>query len=798
MSNFSSALYTLEFGKILDLLASCCHTDGAKEEALKLMPSTDRERVKRLQTQTSDAKKLAMIKGSPSFGGVTDINPSLDRAEKSAQLSPRELLDIANLLTTARRLIDYIYADKETDTCIGEIFDRLNANRPLEEKINRTILAEDMIADEASPELADIRRKKRVISNKIRDTLQHFTAGAYTKYLQENIITQRSGRYVIPVKAEYRSEIKGLTHDISASGATLFIEPMAVVDANNELRELESREKHEIDRILSELSAECANCSGQLSLNYYNITALAFIFGRAELSFMLDASEPHMAEKQYIELYHARHPLLDKNTVVPTTITLGKEYDTIVITGPNTGGKTVSLKTLGLLAMMYQSGLHIPADDTSYMPVFSDILADIGDEQSIEQSLSTFSAHMTNIVRILGEADDESLVLYDELGAGTDPLEGAALAESILEETRSIGALCAATTHYAELKEYALNTEGVTNACCEFDVETLRPTYKLIIGTPGRSNAFAISSRLGLRDEIIVRAQTHMSGDSRRFEDTIDKLEAARIEMEAQRDAALAMRREAESERAKLEAEIKKRTSAAEKEIERERAKSAQLLESAKVSSEFVFSQLADLKRDIESGEYSRKLEEQRDSIRKKLRETGDYVNPVREVTPDEDYTPPRPYKKGDAVVVVNINQDGVLLNDPTPQCDVNVQIGVVRMKTNTSNLMLIDGKTVKARKPEKKETKTTESYRRTVRADFSNELDLRGKNSEEAFAAIDKYLDEAKLARLETVRLVHGKGTGALRAAVQEYLRTDSRVKSFRLGVYGEGDSGVTVAVLK
>ncbi len=797
MSDFSKAIATLEYNKILDLLASCCHTEGSKAEAMRLRPTSDVKRVKMLMAQTSDAKALASIKGSPSFGSVKDINPSLERADKGAQLNPRELLDIADVLRVSRTLIDYINVDNKQPTSLDEIFDRLSANRFLEEKIYRTVISEDMIADEASPALADIRRKKRNTANRIKDILQRYTTGEHTKYLQENIITQRAGRYVVPVKAEYRSEIKGLTHDTSASGATLFIEPMAVVEANNELRVLESKEKHEIDRILSELSANCAEHAASTSLNYYNITVLAFIFARAELSFKMDASAPVISEDKYaLDLAHARHPLLDRKTVVPISVRLGGDFDTLVITGPNTGGKTVTLKTIGLLSMMCQSGLHIPADDLSVMPVFEDILADIGDEQSIEQSLSTFSAHMTNIVSILDECGEGSLVLFDELGAGTDPVEGAALAEAILENARMKGALCAATTHYAELKEYALNTDGVSNASCEFDVETLRPTYKLIIGTPGRSNAFAISERLGLSEKVIERAKQLINTDSRRFEDTIDRLEAARIEMEAQRDEARRLRREFEDFKQRKEKEINAKNEKAEKEIEKSRVKATQMLESARVSSDYIFSQLAELKKVRDSGKYSSSIDSTRDDIRQRLRQMGDEVNPVDEKVV-KNYKPPRPYKKGDSVVIVNIGQNGTLLDAPDKNGDVMVMAGLIKMKTNVKNLML-DEESKDKKKDQKKTVQSGESFRRTVRADFSNELDLRGKNGEEAFIAIDKYLDEAKLVNLTTVRLVHGKGTGALRKAVQEYLRTDFRVKSYRLGQYGEGDSGVTVVELK
>lgn len=796
MPDFERAQITLEYNKILAELAGCAHTEGAAEMALQLTPTHDIDRVRQLQAQTGDAKKLASLKGTPSFGSVKDVNPALDRADRGAILTMRELLDIAGVLRTARLLIDYINSDKNYETVLDEHFKRLTVNRPLEERIGRTIIAEDMIADEASPALADIRRKMRNASNRVKDILQRYVSGDFSKYLQENIITQRSGRYVIPVKNECKNEIKGLVHDTSASGATVFIEPMGVVEANNELRELESSEAHEIDRILAELSAACAGATDGISLNYYNITALAFIFARAELSFRQNAAQPRISAGYSVELFHARHPLLDAKTVVPINITLGGEFDTLVITGPNTGGKTVSLKTLGLFALMTQAGLHIPADDTSTMPVFTDILADIGDEQSIEQSLSTFSAHMVNIVSILREAKKGSLVLFDELGAGTDPVEGAALAVAILESVRERGALCAATTHFAELKEFALNTEGVSNASCEFDVETLRPTYRLIIGTPGRSNAFAISTKLGLDDSIVERARTKMSGSSRRFEDVIEKLEATRIEMETQRDAAVKMRRDYEAHTAEAEQALKMKIAETERELEKQRRKAAQMLESAKVSSEFVFGQLSELKRQRESERFADELETARDKVRRTLRETDDIVNPVREKV-TQNYRPPRPFAKGDDVLLVNINKTGILLDSPDGNGDVTVQAGIIKMKTNVKNLMLADGERVTFTDRDKKKVSAT-SYRTSVRADFKNELDLRGMNGEDAWAAVDKYLDEAKLVNLQSVRLIHGKGTGALRTALWKLIKGDPRIASFRMGQYGEGDLGVTVVELK
>lgn len=796
MSNFERAQRTLEFNKILDMLADCSHTEGAAGMALQLKPTADAERVRQLQEQTGDAKKLASMKGTPSFGFIKDINPALGRADRGAILTMREILDIAAVLRTARLLLDYINTDKKYDTSLDEHFGRLSPQRALEERIGRTVIAEDMIADEASPALSDIRRKKRVASNRIKEILQRYVSGENSKYLQENIITQRGGRFVVPVKNEYKNEIKGLVHDVSASGATVFVEPMGVVEANNELRELESKETHEIERILAELSAACAEDADKISLNYYNITELAFIFARAELSFRMAASQPRISDEYCVELFHARHPLLDPKTVVPIHILLGDKFDTLVITGPNTGGKTVSLKTLGLLSMMTQAGLHIPADDTSTMPVFGDILADIGDEQSIEQSLSTFSAHMVNIVNILNEAKRGSLVLLDELGAGTDPVEGAALAAAILESVRERGALCAATTHYAELKEYALNTEGVSNASCEFDVETLKPTFRLIIGTPGRSNAFAISVKLGLDESIVERARNKMSGNSRRFEDVIEKLEATRIEMENQREAAVKMRRDYEVYAANAEQALKTKIAETERELEKQHRKAAQMMESAKVSSTFVFEQLSELKKQKDSERFAEQLEEARDLVRRTLRETDDLVNPVVEKSAG-NYIPPRPFAKGDEVLLVNINKTGVLLDTPDENGDVSVQAGIIKMRTNIKNLMLSDSDKTTYTDRDKKTVSAT-GYRTAVRTDLTNEINLRGMNGEDAWMATDKYLDEAKMAHLTSVRLIHGKGTGALRSALWRLLKGDPRIASFRIGQFGEGDSGVTVVELK
>ncbi len=799
----TKALGTLEFYKILDMLADCAATDGARRLALSLRPDSDPDRITKRLAQTTDAKKLTSIKGTPPFGSVKDISGALERAEKSAVLSTRELLDIAEVLYTSRRLLDYINTDKRgalESTALDEIFGRLKPDRALENKITRAIIAEDMIADEASPQLAEIRRKIKGAQNRIRETLQKYIQGeTYSRYLQDNIITMRNGRFVIPVKAEYKNEIKGLIHDTSASGATMFIEPLAVVEANNELRELESREAHEIERILAELSSDCAAVSDIISLDYYCITELAFIFAKAELSLRLDAAAPVLTDVRCVELYRARHPLLDKKNVVPVTILLGKgggrDYTTLVVTGPNTGGKTVTLKTIGLFALMAQSGLHIPADDNSRICVFDKVLADIGDEQSIEQSLSTFSAHMVNIASIMQVADDRSLVLFDELGAGTDPTEGAALAIAILESIRKRGALCVATTHYAELKAYALDTEGVANASCEFDVETLRPTYRLIIGSPGKSNAFAISLKLGLDPAIIEDARRRISGDEKRFELLIEKLEESRIEMERQRDEAARLSREFEAFKAAEEEKIRRRTAEAEREYEKAQAKAIQIIEGAKLTSDFVLEQLEEVKRERDSEALGERLETARREIRRRLRDARDDASPVREVT-DEDYVLPRPLKKGDEVLIINIGKRGILTADPDPDGNVTVKAGIINTKTNIKNLKLIE-EGVTFTDAERK-THTAAQYREAVVKSFSPTLDLRGQNGEDGWHFTDKYLDDAKVAGVHSVMLIHGKGTGALKRALWDQLKKDPRVKSYRLGAYGEGDGGVTVVELK
>ncbi len=785
----SKALYTLEFNKILEQLAELAETEGAAEMALRLTPSSDIEKVRKMQQRTTDAKTLVGMKGTPSFGRVKDIRPTIERAEKDAILSLRELLDCAAVLRTARSLVDYVKGERTPETTLAEIFDRLQPNRHLEEKISRSIIADDFVADEASPELGEIRRKIRQTNSKIKDMLQKYVSGQ-SKYLQENIVTTRGGRFVIPVKAEYRSEVKGLIHDTSQSGATLFIEPMNVVEANNELRELESKETHEIERILRDLSAGVAVSGNAIILNYLNITELAFIFACASLSYKMDASPAQISEKKKIELYRARHPLLDPKTVVPITVSLGRDYQMLVITGPNTGGKTVTLKTLGLLTLMTQAGLHIPAEDTSSVGVFDEVFSDIGDEQSIEQSLSTFSSHMKGIVSIIDNMTEDSLVLFDELGSGTDPVEGAAIAMAILEETRITGTLCAATTHYAELKAYALETEKVTNASCEFDVATLRPTYRLIVGTPGKSNAFAIAEKLGLSPVIVKRAGQFVDTGSRNFEAVLEKLERTRSELEAEKAAAEKASREFEEYRRKAEAELAKKLAGAEKEAENMRKKAEELLSGARATSDYVFSQLEEVKKQRESERLGEKLAEAKKSVRQKVRDYENTSNPVTSAPVDEDYVLPRDLVKGDRVVHRTLGTQGTLLDNPDKSGNVNVSMGAIKMRISVKDLKLIEGAESEAKAAARRQS----NIRTAVTRNFKPECDVRGMIGDEAWFVVDRYLDDAIVAGIKSVTIIHGKGTGALRNALWNKFKGDSRVKSYRPGQYGEGDYGVTV----
>ena len=789
----------LEFDKIREMLSSLCPTEGSKSRALSLTPSDDYETVVNRQTRTYDARRLVNAKGYPSFSAPEGVVSSAERAYKGSVLGARELLDVASILKCARGILDYINTDKLFDTSLDEIFRRMLPSRALEDKITRAIVSEDIIADEASVELAEIRRKIRATNNRIKDTLASYVGGARLKYLQENIVTMRNGRYVVPVKAEYKNELKGLVHDTSSSGATLFVEPMAVVEANNELKTLNAAEAHEIERILSALSAECGEFSSAISLNYHNITELAFYFGCASLAESMKAERPNIVNRRLVDLKRARHPLIPAAKVVPIDVKIGEDVDTLIITGPNTGGKTVSLKTVGLLTVMAQSGLQIPALESSTVGVFDKILVDIGDEQSIEASLSTFSSHMVNVVSILSEVGERSLVLFDELGSGTDPIEGAALATTILEKTRSAGALSVATTHYAELKVYALETARVENASCEFDVETLRPTYKLVVGTPGKSNAFAISEKLGLSPEIIERAERLIERDNKRFEDVIEKLDTNRMEMEREKERAEKLRLEYENYKRSAEADLKRRIAKSEEEIEKTAERAKQILDSARASSEFIFRQLEDLKKQEDREARNEMMAKARAEIRNSLMASEGLLSgiEIKEVSLDEEYKLPRPLVAGDKVYLVTVGKEGIVTAPKDKHGLVSVTAGILKTKVTEDKLRLIDGRTQFKRKSEPK-TVSEGKVKKSIVSTFRPEIDVRGMIGDDAWFVVDKYLDDAVLASIPSVRIIHGKGTGALRAALWRYFKTDRRIKSYRHGEWGEGDAGVTVIEFK
>ena len=791
-------LTTLEFDKIVRMLADCAATEGAKLRAISLTPTNDFDLVVERQTKTDDAKRLINAKGYPSFSAEERVVSSAERAYKGAILSPRELLDIAALLRSSRMMIDYISTDKAFETSLDIIFRRLIPNRSLEEKITRSIISDDLIADEASPALADIRRKIKNANNKIKDTLQNYIGGVRLKYLQENIVTMRNGRYVVPVKSEYRNEMKGLVHDTSSSGATLFIEPMAVVEANNELKSLAAAEEHEIERILAELSAECGESSSFISLNYHNITDIAFYFAAATLAYQMKAERPNIVNDQIVNIKRGRHPLIAKDKVVPIDVNVGENFRTLIITGPNTGGKTVTLKTVGLFTLMAQSGLQIPALESSTIGIFDEILVDIGDEQSIEASLSTFSSHMVNVVDILKKVSSKSLVLFDELGSGTDPIEGAALAISILENTAEAGAISLATTHYAELKVYALETPGVQNASCEFDIETLRPTYRLIVGTPGKSNAFAISEKLGISAEIISRANKLIERDNKRFEDVIEKLDTNRIQLEHEKELAEKMRLEYEEFKKTAEEELKKKIAKSEEEVSKQTLKARQILESARASSEFIFNQLEVLRKQEDKEKRNAMMLSAREAIREKMRESESLMSGIniRDISLDDDYKLPRPLKVGDKVYIITVEKEGIVTALADKKGQISVTAGILKAKVTEDKLRLIEGNVKFSKKPDLPKVNEGK-VKKSIATVFKPEVDVRGMIGDDAWFVVDKYLDDAVLANIPTVRIIHGKGTGALRAALWKYFKTDRRIKSYRHGEYGEGDAGVTVITL-
>ena len=786
------SLQTLEFPAVLELLAAQAVSDETKERVRSIRPSTDRGEVNLLRQETTAARKMMDIHGAPALSNLRPVAASLQRAHLGGVLNTRELLQIASVLRTTRNVASYSGVGEEK-TCIHSIFKSLTPNKYLEEKISGAILSEDEIADNASAELADLRRKIRVTSGKAREVLQRIISSSSAKYLQEAIITIRSNRFVVPVKAEFKGSIPGLVHDVSASGSTYFIEPMGAVKANNELRELLSKEEAEIQRILASLSREAASFREDILQNYDLLLALDLIFARGKLSYQMNGMEPKLVEDGGFVFRHARHPLLDKKKAVPIDLELGQTFDTLVITGPNTGGKTVTLKTAGLLTLMAQCGLHLPVDDGSQVSIFEKVLADIGDEQSIEQSLSTFSSHITNIVKVLGEANDRTLLLFDELGAGTDPVEGAALATAIIEESRSLGAKVMATTHYAELKLYAMTTAGVENASCEFDVETLRPTYRLLIGIPGKSNAFAIARRLGLPEHVIELAGGHLDRQNVQFEDVLSKMERQRQEMEAEKREAARLRLQMEQDAAAAKEHRKRLETERAKMLDGAREEAREILAEARAVSNTVFHELDQMKKKQKEGQDWQNVNQQRSALRQRINQADEKFH-ARSL-PQEEEEPTRPAQVGDTVElkrmgtraqVLQVNKDGSL----------QLQAGILKISAKQTEVRVVDAPKHNAQKQMRRMVRRVQSQMRASGA--RPELDIRGMTGDEGVAMVDRFLDDAVMAHLTTVTIIHGKGTGALRQAVQQHLKTCKYVKGFRLGRYGEGETGVTIVELK
>ena len=786
---YQKSLTKLELDKVLALLADHASSPAAKERCLAVRPLDDAEDIRLLQAQTSAACKLITLKGSPSFGGIVDVGASLSRADRGGCLSPEELLRVATVLKAARTAKEYAEGDA-VESGLDIFFRQLTPNKFFEERIFTSILSKDEIADAASSELASIRRKIRQQSSKIRESLQKIiTSPTYAKILQEPIVTIRSDRFVVPVKAECKSQLPGLVHDVSSSGSTFFIEPMSAVNGNNELRELFVAERKEIERILAELSAEAAARQESINLNYEMLVTLDCIFARAKLSFAMHGIEPVIRTDGKLELKCARHPLIDAKKVVPVSLSLGVDFDTMVITGPNTGGKTVSLKTLGLLSLMAASGLHIPASEESEIGLFEHVYADIGDEQSIEQSLSTFSSHMRNIVEILQACDRDSLILFDELCAGTDPAEGAALAIALIEFCRKCGAKVATTTHYAELKLYAMRTAGVINASCEFNVETLQPTYRLLIGIPGKSNAFAISRRLGLDEKIIEEAHSMVSQNDVNFEDVLTQLEQQRQQMEQAKVEAERLRMETEKQKEKSDEYYAQIKAERDKAVQQARKEAQYIIEDARRTANNVYEELKQLRKQARDGAFVEGSNEKQAALRRSLNEAEGKLREKQEVR--QRPAASRAIRVGDTVellkfgskaTVLAINKDG----------SYQLQAGIMKVNAKPDEVYLLENET------QAKAKKLMEGKVRDLKSAAQPELDIRGMAVDEALPVLDNFLDAAYMGNLPNARIIHGKGTGVLRKAVQDELRRCKYVKSFRLGVYGEGEDGVTIAEFK
>lgn len=785
---YEKSLIKLELDQVLSLLADCAGSEGGKEGCRKLRPVSDLEEVELMLQQTTAASDLCTRKGNPAFSNVCDVSSSLERADRGGCLQPKELLAIGGVLRCARTIKGYVSEDDKA-TVLDPLFNALTANKYLEDRIFGAILSEEEIADTASPELADIRRHMRIQAGKIRDSLQKvISSPAYSKFLREPIITIRQGRYVVPVKSECKNDVPGLVHDVSATGSTYFVEPMSAVNANNALRELELKEKKEIERILAELSSEAAAHAEDINMDYSMLVNLDVIFAKAKLAYRMRAWAPIMNDTGKVDLRNARHPLIDPKKVVPISVRLGSDFDTMIITGPNTGGKTVTLKTIGLLTLMAECGLHVPAGDGSILSTFDAILADIGDEQSIAQSLSTFSSHMRTIVDVVEQCDDRTLVLYDELGAGTDPAEGAALAIALIEFSRKMGSRVVATTHYAELKLYAMRTGGVINASCEFDVETLQPTYKLLIGIPGKSNAFAISRKLGLPEDILKEAGDLVGKSDKDFEDVISQLEqqrqqmeSARIEAEKLRQETAKIKRQSEDYQAQLQKEK-------EKAMESARREAQGIIDEARAAANLASEELKALRKQLQDSADTTGINQRQSELRRALNETEDRIRanqptkerpqPAREILVGDTV---ELLKLGMKASVLSINKDG----------SYQLQAGIMKLTAKADEIYLLEHEN-----PYKtKLAHPAHSGREMKMAAMASEIDLRGMDTVEAICVLDRYMDEAMRAKLTSVRIIHGKGTGALRQAVHQSLKRNKFVKKFRLGVYGEGEDGVTIA---
>lgn len=791
----TKVLTTLEYNKIIDLLTEKADSEPGKKLCRDLVPSTDLSAIRTAQRETKDALARLFRIGSTSFGSNRDLGFSIRSLEIGSSLSMSELLKLASFLDNVSRIKTYGKKEREDllNDSLDAYFEGLTPMTQLANEINRCILSEEEMADDASPKLKSIRRSKLSTNEKIHSQLTSMVNGAYRTFLQDAVITMRDNRYCIPVKAEYKSQVSGMVHDQSSTGSTFFIEPAAVVNLNNQLKELDLQEQEEIEVILGDLSSQAAVHTSELAADQKIMTTLDFIFAKAKLAMEQNATEPIFNTEHYIQIRKGRHPLLDKKKAVPIDVRLGKDFDLLVITGPNTGGKTVSLKTVGLFTLMGQAGLHIPALDRSELSIFSEVYADIGDEQSIEQSLSTFSSHMTRVVHILQHADADSLCLFDELGAGTDPTEGAALAIAILNYLHDRGIRTMATTHYSELKIYALSTNFVENACCEFDVETLRPTYRLLIGIPGKSNAFAISSKLGLSDEIIHAAKEQISKEDESFEDVIADLEQSRVTIEKEQQEIAEYKERIRTLQEQLQKKNEKIDQAKDKILRDANEKARAILQEAKdVADETI--------RDFNKAGASadiKELEKKRQKVRDKINEKNGKLalGNTQKKPADQKTVDPKKLKKGDSVKIISMNLKGIVNTLPDARGNLFVQCGIMRMQTNVNDLVPVKEETITA--PALQRTNTGK-LKMSKSFSVSSEINLLGCTVDEAIAKLDKYLDDAYLAHLPSVRVVHGKGTGALRSAVQSHLKRLKYVKEYRLGEYGEGDAGVTIVTFK